>query len=81
MSVDKAKDAGLKKVFALTYVPKFFQKQGFKKIRQSSLPHKVRGGLREMLQVPYTATNKQCKQFFEKLIGVKKNGKKRRQKS
>ena len=34
---------GVKKVFALTFKPKFFIKLGYKKISKSKLPHKVWG--------------------------------------
>ncbi len=36
-----AKSLGAKKVFALTYKPKFFERFGFKVIDKQSLPHKV----------------------------------------
>ena len=36
-----ASSLGLKKVFALTYVPEFFIKLGFKEIEKSILPHKI----------------------------------------
>ena len=32
---------GAKKVFALSYKPAFFQKLGFRKIKNSELPHKI----------------------------------------
>ncbi|MCX5706071.1 MAG: GNAT family N-acetyltransferase, partial [Candidatus Omnitrophica bacterium] len=32
---------GAKKVFVLTYKPEFFKKFGFKKVKNSSLPHKI----------------------------------------
>ncbi|MCX5701276.1 MAG: N-acetyltransferase [Candidatus Omnitrophica bacterium] len=32
---------GAKKVFVLTYKPKYFMKFGFKKIKHASLPHKI----------------------------------------
>jgi len=32
---------GAKKVFALSYKPEFFKKLGFRKIRNSALPHKI----------------------------------------
>jgi amino-acid N-acetyltransferase len=41
--VEEAKDLGIKKVFALTYVDKFFIKLGFTKISRDELPHKVWG--------------------------------------
>lgn len=39
--IKEAKDLGIKRVFALTYVPEFFTRFGFKKIKKSSLPHKI----------------------------------------
>ncbi|MBW1802178.1 MAG: N-acetyltransferase, partial [Deltaproteobacteria bacterium] len=36
-----AHSLGLKNVFALTYVPEFFKKLGFREIEKSILPHKV----------------------------------------
>ena len=32
---------GIKKVFTLTYLPKFFKKIGFKNINKAKLPHKI----------------------------------------
>lgn len=37
----EAKDLGAKKIFVLTYIPRFFTKMGFKKIRHADLPHKI----------------------------------------
>lgn len=37
----EAKTLAAKKVFALTYNPAFFKKFGFKKIKNSLLPHKI----------------------------------------
>lgn len=39
--INEAKELGAKKIFALTYQPQFFKKFGFRKVRQSDLPHKV----------------------------------------
>ncbi len=39
--LDDAYDLGIKKVFVLTYIPKFFIKYGFTQIEKSTLPHKV----------------------------------------
>jgi amino-acid N-acetyltransferase len=39
--LDEAKELGAKKVFVLTYKPEFFRKFGFRKVSNSSLPHKV----------------------------------------
>ncbi|TAM35271.1 N-acetyltransferase [bacterium] len=37
----EAKVMGAKKIFVLTYKPEFFKKLGFKRIKQSALPHKI----------------------------------------
>ena len=39
--INDAKALGLKRMFALTYVPKFFLKCGFKMINKERLPHKI----------------------------------------
>lgn len=39
--IQEARELGAKKVFALTYVPDFFKKIGFKKISHEKLPHKI----------------------------------------
>jgi amino-acid N-acetyltransferase len=39
--LDEAKAIGAKKVFVLTYKPLFFKKFGFKRVKQSELPHKI----------------------------------------
>lgn len=39
----EAKKLGIKKVFALTYIPEFFKKLGFKEIDKSKLPQKIWG--------------------------------------
>ncbi len=39
--IEEAKQLGIKKVFALTYVPEFFKKLGFKETDKSQLPQKV----------------------------------------
>ncbi|MFC1621017.1 N-acetyltransferase [Candidatus Omnitrophota bacterium] len=39
--LEDAKKLKVKRVFALTYVPKFFEKFGFKKVEHSELPHKI----------------------------------------
>jgi len=40
---NRAKDLGIKKVFALTFKPPFFSKLGYKKIKRDELPHKIWG--------------------------------------
>lgn len=39
--MDEAKELGARRVFALTYIPNFFRKFGFKKIAHKYLPHKI----------------------------------------
>ena len=38
---EDAKKLKVKRIFALTYVPSFFEKFGFRKIAHSKLPHKI----------------------------------------
>ncbi|MEE8317663.1 MAG: N-acetyltransferase [Candidatus Omnitrophota bacterium] len=38
---EDAKRLKVKRIFALTYVPPFFQRFGFKKVPHSELPHKI----------------------------------------
>lgn len=37
----EARDLGARQVFVLTYIPKFFLRFGFKRVRHEDLPHKV----------------------------------------
>jgi amino-acid N-acetyltransferase len=37
----EAERLGLRRVFALTYVPEFFHRMGFSEVEKSTLPHKV----------------------------------------
>lgn len=39
--LDEARELGLKKVFALTYQPLFFEKMGFQYIEKAELPQKI----------------------------------------
>lgn len=39
--LDEAREMGLPKVFALTYVPGFFEKLGFRRVDKSTLPQKI----------------------------------------
>jgi len=41
--ISEARKLGLKRVFALTYLPKFFKKCGFARYPKSKLPHKIWG--------------------------------------
>ncbi|MEW6008925.1 MAG: N-acetyltransferase [Candidatus Omnitrophota bacterium] len=40
-AIEEAANLGVKKIFVLTYAPKFFKRFGFKKISTKLLPHKV----------------------------------------
>jgi len=39
--IDEAVGLGVKKIFVLTYRPDFFKKFGFKRIKNTALPHKI----------------------------------------
>jgi amino-acid N-acetyltransferase len=39
--LQEARELGVSRVFALTYKPQFFQKQGFHVVDKSELPHKI----------------------------------------
>jgi amino-acid N-acetyltransferase len=39
--LNEAKQMGAKKIFVLTYKPGYFKKFGFKRIKNSALPHKI----------------------------------------
>ena len=39
--LDESKALGVKRIFALTYQSKFFERLGFKKVDKSVLPHKI----------------------------------------
>ncbi|MDD4954709.1 MAG: N-acetyltransferase [Candidatus Omnitrophica bacterium] len=39
--IKEAKSMGIKSVFALTFVPQFFKKLGFREIDRKNLPHKI----------------------------------------
>jgi amino-acid N-acetyltransferase len=41
LSLDEAKTMGLKKVFALTYRPGFFERLGFRRTKRQNLPSKI----------------------------------------
>ncbi len=40
-ALEEASSLGVKKIFVLTYAPKFFKRFGFKKISTKQLPHKI----------------------------------------
>ncbi len=39
--LDEAKELGAKRIFVLTYKPGYFQQFGFKRVKNSHLPHKI----------------------------------------
>jgi amino-acid N-acetyltransferase len=39
--LEESKALGVKRVFALTYRPDFFERLGFKKVDKNMLPHKI----------------------------------------
>jgi len=50
--LDEARQLGLKRVFALTYKPGFFEKLGFHLIEKSELPHKIWGDCMKCAKFP-----------------------------
>jgi len=40
-TLEEAVDISIRKVFCLTYIPKFFRRFGFRKIEKKYLPHKI----------------------------------------
>ncbi|MFH1888934.1 MAG: N-acetyltransferase [Candidatus Omnitrophota bacterium] len=39
--LDEAREMGAKRIFVLTYKPEYFKRFGFKRVKHSSLPHKI----------------------------------------
>jgi amino-acid N-acetyltransferase len=52
-----AKKLKVKRVFALTYVPLFFEKLGFKRIEHAELPHKIWSECIKCVKFPDCAEN------------------------
>lgn len=52
-----AKKLKVKRVFALTYVPLFFEKLGFKRIKHEDLPHKIWSECIKCIKFPDCAEN------------------------
>jgi len=50
--LDEARQLALKRVFALTYKPGFFEKLGFHTIEKSELPHKIWGDCMKCAKFP-----------------------------
>jgi len=42
--IEEGRTLGMSKVFTLTYLPEFFEKNGFKQIDKATLPHKIWSG-------------------------------------
>lgn len=39
--IEEARSLGIKRIFTLTYLPGFFKRFGFKRVRHADLPHKI----------------------------------------
>jgi amino-acid N-acetyltransferase len=50
--LEEARQLGLKRVFALTYKPGFFEKFGFREIEKSELPQKIWGDCMKCVKFP-----------------------------
>lgn len=50
--LDEARTLGLRRVFALTYKPGFFEKLGFREIEKNELPHKIWGDCLKCAKFP-----------------------------
>lgn len=50
--LDEARELGIRRVFALTYQPEFFQKLGFSEIEKSELPQKIWGDCMKCAKFP-----------------------------
>ncbi|MBU1911985.1 MAG: N-acetyltransferase [Candidatus Omnitrophica bacterium] len=56
-ALEDAKKLKVKRVFALTYVPEFFEKLGFKRIGHAELPHKIWSECIKCVKFPDCAEN------------------------
>jgi len=56
-ALEDAKKLKVKRVFALTYAPSFFEKLGFKKIEHAELPHKIWSECIKCVKFPDCAEN------------------------
>ena len=56
-ALEDARKLKVKKVFALTYVPLFFEKLGFKRIEHAELPHKIWSECIKCIKFPDCAEN------------------------
>jgi amino-acid N-acetyltransferase len=39
--LEEAKELGIKQVFLLTYIPRYFERIGFRVVDKATLPHKI----------------------------------------
>lgn len=51
-AMEEAKSLGVKKIFALTYIPEFFLKLGFEEINKDDLPKKIWGECIQCVKFP-----------------------------
>ena len=75
--VNDALQLAIKKVFALTYKPGFFEKLGFRQVDKSELPHKVWLACVNCIKFPdcdEVAVIRQLAESDEKSIQVSENG-------
>ncbi len=56
-ALEDAKKLKVKRVFALTYAPEFFEKLGFKRIEHAELPHKIWSECIKCIKFPDCAEN------------------------
>ena len=56
-ALEDAKKLKVKRVFALTYVPSFFERLGFKRIEHAELPHKIWSECIKCVKFPDCAEN------------------------
>jgi len=56
-ALEDARKLKVKRVFALTYVPVFFEKLGFKRIEHAELPHKIWSECIKCVKFPDCAEN------------------------
>lgn len=56
-ALEDAKELKVKRIFALTYVPLFFERLGFKRIDHAELPHKIWSECIKCIKFPDCAEN------------------------
>jgi amino-acid N-acetyltransferase len=55
--IDEAREIGIKKIFALTYITPYFEKLDFKPVSKDILPHKVWRDCIECIKFPHCDEN------------------------